>query len=524
MAHSILRPAAALTAISLAFAPGGIYPAPAATAQVAPAVAIAAPTPVRAAALQAVKTQAAKTSSASSALLKERLRNTRARFAARFVYVPGVPKFDKLVNREVRAAIRSTKRSYSPQAFPRGAGLGSRGCVAGSVTKWSAKKVMRRAATAPPKGRGTAVTCEVISASGSVIQVAMRTVAGSRTRITRDATRTYYADVRTGAAGKVGALWRSSTPKKLWTAAVAKQIRRAGGSGTDPIADPGKAQLKLARQALAAAKNRSDGDLSARLPAGLVAPELAALGIERTAEPTPVRIDEKTANGWASKVGKLLRGAVGKRFVGVKAKRSSVELDCRLLPCVALTYDDGPGPYTGALLSTMRKREARITLFMVGSRVPARRSIVRRAVVDGHEIGSHTMTHPDLTGLSLGAARAQVRDAAAAIRSASKKRVRIFRPPYGAVNSGIIDAVGMPAILWSVDTEDWKRPGERALIARSVPVVKPGGIILFHDIHPDSVNVANSVVSGLRDRGFELVTVSQLFGGKVPVKRITSRG
>lgn len=461
---------------------------------------------------------------APKGLLGERLRNTRARFAARFVYVPGSAKFNRLVNRELRAAIATTKRRYAPQVFAPGAGLGERGCVPGS-SRWRAADVLKRSATAPPRGRGTAVTCEVISASGSVIQVAMRTVRGSSKRIARDTTTILYADVATGAAGVVdpAKLWRSEAPNRLWERAVTQLITAAGGSVTAPLSAPGPAQLRLAKLALRSAKTTVSGGALATIRPGITAPELLALGVAPTGTATKVSVDRATAISWSSRVGRLLREAVGKRFAGVHAPASSVTLNCALLPCVALTYDDGPGPYTSQLLSTLRTQRARATFFMIGSNIPGRRAVVRRAVADGHEIGSHTMHHPDLTRLSLRAARAEVLDAAALIRSVSGQPVTLFRPPYGAINDRIIRKVGLPAIVWNVDTNDWRRPGKAALVQRSVPVVQAGGIILFHDIHPDSVAVAGTVISGLRDRGFELVTVSQLFGGKVPLGRISGR-
>ncbi|MBN9612286.1 MAG: polysaccharide deacetylase family protein, partial [Actinobacteria bacterium] len=297
----------------------------------------------------------------------------------------------------------------------------------------------------------------------------------------------------------------------------------AGGSVTAPLSAPGKAQLRLAKRALLTAKSTASGGLVATIRAGITAPELVALGVGPTSASTSVSVDRATADSWSSRVGRLLRDAAGKRFVGVREPEWSVKLDCRLLPCVALTYDDGPGQYTTQLGSTLRKQQARVTFFMIGSNIPGREAIVRRVVAGGHEIGSHTMHHPDLTRLSLRAAKAEVLDAAALIRKASGQPVTLFRPPYGAINERIIRKVGLPAIVWNVDTNDWRLPGRAALVQRSVPVVQVGGIILFHDIHPDSVAVAGKVVTGLRDRGFELVTVSQLFGGKVPLARISGR-
>jgi len=133
------------------------------------------------------------------------------------------------------------------------------------------------------------------------------------------------------------------------------------------------------------------------------------------------------------------------------------------------------------------------------------------------------MSHPELTKLPVPAAVAQVKDAAAIIANAAGVPVTMYRPPFGAINDKLLHAVGMPAVLWSVDTNDWQDPGQDALVERSVPALKPGGIVLFHDTHEDSVSVAGRVIDGLWDRGFTLVTVSELFGGSVPAGKVFAR-
>lgn len=218
-----------------------------------------------------------------------------------------------------------------------------------------------------------------------------------------------------------------------------------------------------------------------------------------------------------------MHAALDTPFSGVTGTPSRVPIDCDLIPCIALTYDDGPGPFTSRLVDTLVAERARATFLMLGDRVDAHVDTVARIIAEGNEIGSHTMTHPDLTELPLPEATAQVLDAADAIERASGEPVTLFRPPYGEVNDEIIDAVQLPAILWSIDTNDWQEPGEPALIERSVSAADPGDVILFHDIHSDSVEVASDVIRGMRDRGFETVTVTELFDGSVPEGRVSSR-
>ncbi|NLB46996.1 MAG: polysaccharide deacetylase family protein [Microbacteriaceae bacterium] len=487
-----------------------------------------------------------RTGSNDDELYQGRLRNTAISFAARFVYVPGVPGFNDWVNEQLWAGIRTAEAAsgagYQPQVHPIGAGLASRGCVPGSLS-WPAAQVLTRTETGVPGGSGTAVTCEVTGEFGTLIEVRMRTVTGVTaetpaadgdsdvaagtssapvTTIQADEARMLYANVATGEIVEIVDEWTDEAPVELWRSVVELLRREAGGLSTAPVSEPDDEQRHLALWALETAHTGDTGELAVTLPAGLRAPELQGLGIASTQEPITVIVEPARALTWSNDDYRELQHAAGEPFTGTISPVHTVPLDCSLLPCVALTYDDGPGEFTGTLLDTLQQRQARVTFYMLGSRA-GNTQVIARAAAEGHEIGSHTMTHPDLTTLPLDAAVAQVRDAAAVLGDVSGQPVTTFRPPYGAINNQIIDAVGMPAILWSVDTNDWRRPGQDALVERSVGVVKTGGIILFHDSHPDSVAVAGRVVEGLRDRGFELVTVTQLFDGSVPPGRVSSR-
>ncbi|WP_245666549.1 polysaccharide deacetylase family protein [Actinomadura latina] len=191
------------------------------------------------------------------------------------------------------------------------------------------------------------------------------------------------------------------------------------------------------------------------------------------------------------------------------------KIDCDRVKCVALTFDDGPGPYTAGLLDTLRKDGVRATFFMLGENVGGHRDVVRRMALEGHELADHSWSHPELTSLSSAEVRSQIQRTQKVIKEASGGvEPTLMRPPYGATNKRVGHAVGMPLILWSVDTLDWRYHN----VARDVRVgtkeAKSGGIILFHDIHKTSVESIPKVVAGLKKRGFTLVTVSELFQGR----------
>ncbi|MBO1901212.1 polysaccharide deacetylase family protein [Leucobacter weissii] len=451
---------------------------------------------------------------AATELVGGRLRNDRLPFAARFVYVPGVPDFNARVDELLRSAIAAAGRAYAPQAHAAKAGLAERGCVPGS-TRWPAAEVLSRPETGPEGGRGTAVTCEVVGATATFLSVSFRTVTGSEAGVESDVGHELVADVASGESVELGERWIGSAAADLWTRAVALLRQSSGGLSTAPIAEPDRAQRSLAEQALAAART-VDGGVEVSLPPGIDAPELRGLGVAATDRPIGLLVDAETAGGWSSSRQRAIFESAGEPFAGVRAAANSVPIDCELIPCVALTYDDGPSALTSELLDTLADHRSSATFYMLGGAAESDPAVVRRAADEGHELGSHTMTHPDLTTLSAAGVRAEVGRAAAVLRRLSGKRVPTFRPPYGAVDDAVIAAAGKPAVLWSVDTNDWQRPGRKTLVKRAVRGPEPGGIVLFHDTHADTVAVAGEVIEGLRNRGFEPVTVSQLFGGEVP--------
>lgn len=182
---------------------------------------------------------------------------------------------------------------------------------------------------------------------------------------------------------------------------------------------------------------------------------------------------------------------------------------------VALTFDDGPSPsLTPRVLDILNEYGAKGTFFVVGRNAALNGHILARAVAEGHEIGSHTWSHIKMTGSSREKILSEMERTGNAILSATGRTPKVMRPPYGAVNAGIVglmhDRYGMSTILWDVDTRDWQHPGVNAVIQRAVGGARPGSIILLHDIHSSTLAAVEGVVAGLQARGFRLVTVSQL--------------
>jgi peptidoglycan/xylan/chitin deacetylase (PgdA/CDA1 family) len=187
---------------------------------------------------------------------------------------------------------------------------------------------------------------------------------------------------------------------------------------------------------------------------------------------------------------------------------------------VALSFDDGPATDTPAFLSVLERKRVRATFFQIGVQVPGHGSVLHRMLRDGDAIGDHTQTHPNLAGLSAGQVRHQLAAAAGAIQQASGYRPCIMRPPYGAVNSRVVQIAAsqhMATILWSVDPRDWSRPGTGAIEQRVLSAVRPGSIVIMHDgggPRGETLAALPHVISTLRSRGYKFETVPDLLGFK----------
>ncbi|MFF0772988.1 polysaccharide deacetylase family protein [Nonomuraea wenchangensis] len=191
-------------------------------------------------------------------------------------------------------------------------------------------------------------------------------------------------------------------------------------------------------------------------------------------------------------------------------------VDCRHVKCVALTFDDGPGPYTGTLLRHLAAHQAHATFFVVGQNVAAYPSVLRHAAAAGHEIGNHTWSHQDLTKLSAAGVRSELARADEAVRAAAGFVPTLVRPPYGAFDDALRVRIKRPLVLWSVDTLDWLHRDSARVARAAIKGARPGGVILFHDIHPTTVRAIPKVLKALSREGYTFVTVSRLFGGHPP--------
>lgn len=200
-----------------------------------------------------------------------------------------------------------------------------------------------------------------------------------------------------------------------------------------------------------------------------------------------------------------------KNGVFIKKGESAVDPD---KPMVALTFDDGPGKRTGELLEQLEKYNAHATFFMLGQRISSNPDALKKMKEIGCELGNHSYSHKDLSKQSAEVVKAEIGNTNSKIAAVTGQGATVMRPPYGAISSVVRENVGLPMILWNIDTLDWKTRNAQATIDSVMNNVKDGDIILMHDIHTESVDAALKLIPMLEEKGYQLVTVSELAAAK----------
>nr|WP_277628123.1 polysaccharide deacetylase family protein [Arsenicicoccus dermatophilus] len=209
--------------------------------------------------------------------------------------------------------------------------------------------------------------------------------------------------------------------------------------------------------------------------------------------------------------------AAADRPVAAQAPAARPPVDCRKVRCLALTFDDGPGKHTAAILDTLAAHKARATFFTLGPAVKAAPQTMRRMRQLGMAVGNHTWTHRQLTRLPAQTVTQEITRTTNAIRSATGAAPVAVRPPYGAFDRRTPHA-GLPFVLWDVDTEDWKNRNAAVTTRRALAGARRGSIVLMHDIHPSTAQALPGIVKTLQRQGYVLVTVPELLGRMDPTK------
>lgn len=182
---------------------------------------------------------------------------------------------------------------------------------------------------------------------------------------------------------------------------------------------------------------------------------------------------------------------------------------------IALTFDDGPGPYTQELLDILAQYETCVTFFVVGERVQYRQQVLQNMIAQGCEIAGHSWKHDNLTTLNSDVVRQDLQDTNTAIFNATGVRPRLYRAPGGSYDDKVREVsgeLGMAIIQWSIDPQDWKYRNADTVYNSVMTYATDGAIVVMHDIHATTIEAMHRVIPDLIAAGFKIVTVSEILG------------
>ena len=241
----------------------------------------------------------------------------------------------------------------------------------------------------------------------------------------------------------------------------------------------------------------------------------------------PKRPDNQAWRYWRTVIGVVAAGAV-LLIGGLTGHVTRADnVSCAVVKCVALTFDDGPGPYTDRLLQILKDNDAKATFFLIGNKVAANPAGAKRIADAGMEIGNHTWEHPNMTTIPPEDIASQFSRTNDAIAAATGRTPTLYRPAGGLSDDAVRQAagrLGLAEILWDVIPFDWANDSNTAATRYLLMTqVKPGSVVLFHDTYSSSVDLVYQFIPVLKANGYRLVTVSELLGARAPGSSYGSR-
>lgn len=183
-------------------------------------------------------------------------------------------------------------------------------------------------------------------------------------------------------------------------------------------------------------------------------------------------------------------------------------------PMVALTFDDGPSMYTDEVMKVFEKYNATASFFMLGQNIKNYPDTVKHMVENGFEPCNHSWDHKSIETNDRNLISQEVFDTQDALYQLTGHEASYIRPPYGAWNNltkQVLNQNGLHVALWNVDSEDWKNRDKQITLDRAKAGVCDGAIILFHDLYPTTLEAIKELVPYLTEKGYQLVTISDLF-------------
>ena len=180
-------------------------------------------------------------------------------------------------------------------------------------------------------------------------------------------------------------------------------------------------------------------------------------------------------------------------------------------PMIALTFDDGPNNNTNKVLDILEKYNVKATFFILGTNIEGNEDIIKRMDELGMEIGNHMYSHKLITKLKDKEIEKEIKKVDNLIFDITNRYPTLIRPSYGTFNKRIKKIIDKPIIIWDIDTLDWKYHNSKKISNKIISKAKDGDIILMHDIYSATANSLEITIPKLLDKGYQFVTVSELF-------------
>ncbi|CAN5479682.1 polysaccharide deacetylase family protein [soil metagenome] len=202
-------------------------------------------------------------------------------------------------------------------------------------------------------------------------------------------------------------------------------------------------------------------------------------------------------------------------------------VDCSVVKCIALTFDDGPSPYTDRLLKILQDNDAKATFFQIGNKVAANPDGAKRVVEAGMELGTHTWEHANMTTIPPEDIAPQLAKGRDAITAATGQTPVLVRTAGGLINDAVLaeaGKLGLADINWDVIPFDWANDANTAATRYMLMTqIRPNNVVLFHDTYSSTVDLVYQFIPVLKANGYHLVTVSQMLGPRAPGSTYGSR-
>ena len=241
----------------------------------------------------------------------------------------------------------------------------------------------------------------------------------------------------------------------------------------------------------------------------------------------PKRPDSQAWRYWRTVLGVVAAGAV-LVIGGLTGHVTRADnLSCSVVKCVALTFDDGPGPFDDRLLQILKDNDAKATFFLIGNKVAANPAGAKRIADAGMEIGNQTWEHPNMATIATDDIAGPFSRANDAITAATGRTPTIYRPAGGLSSEAVRQTAakfGLAEILWDVIPFDWANDSNTAATRYMLMTyIKPGSVVLFHDTYSSTVDLVYQFIPVLKANGYRLLTVSELLGPRAPGSSYGSR-